>query len=616
MRLSDSSLRFLARVVAVMAATAIAIAAPRPAGRLAPGPLVVEVVSAVDDKPLADTIVRLGGRYAATGSDGKLTLDGVPAGAYRLTIEQSGFDRLTQEVNLPDGRRDDLKIVLTPTRLWAVEGRVIEQDTRGPLAGARLAFIPVEVVAAQKGRYDLTADFQGKFAIQEVPPGKYQVEASAYGCADKTFDVEIHASPAAIELTLQRVKQDVSLTVRVLDAVTGAGIQGARVTVAECWPTGRMADATAGGGGTASFPNLKLSRINWADDRGMLSASRRLVTVHAEAAGHQPSAVPVDLARGAQVEIRLDPTQTIDEQEPNDSIGAPQEIHPGTTVRLTISKPADRDFFKFRAPMPGHLKLTLGGDSGIETLLRLYDGEAKRIAERGVGAGSENVIEADVLAGDFVASVEEWGNNNCSAKPMPLEVRFTPVFDPAEPLDAEGRLIRIGEETRGLIYPLGDVDRYRFEIGRPAHVRLTLGANNIERLVRLIDSEGKSAGDVGVGPGQPAQADPGSRRAVWNDDFSDGRFRSLCCSRPDPGRPPRPGHRPDRDAAAPAHGRRQGRGGGRRRTRLTGQYGCPPRGSADRHPGAPGVGRQQLLPLSLHRLDELRAVRRDGVRGA
>ena len=85
-----------------------------PPGRIAPGPVTVRVTSSADGKPLPGVVVRLGGRYAATGASGEIVLDGVPPGAYTILIEEFGYNRFEKAVELPAGKREPISLTLTP----------------------------------------------------------------------------------------------------------------------------------------------------------------------------------------------------------------------------------------------------------------------------------------------------------------------------------------------------------------------------------------------------------------------------------------------------------------------------------------------------------------------
>jgi len=108
-----------ARSVAFLVSLLLLSASTRPSawgadvGRLAPGPVVVRLRNAADNKPLAGIVVHIGARYAATKPDGALTLDGIPAGQYRLVIEPNGFERIERA-----GAPVELKIAKVGDQDW------------------------------------------------------------------------------------------------------------------------------------------------------------------------------------------------------------------------------------------------------------------------------------------------------------------------------------------------------------------------------------------------------------------------------------------------------------------------------------------------------------------
>lgn len=231
--------------------------------RVAPGPVVLNIQSAADEAPVPGVAVYVGGRYAVSGNDGLLTLDGMPAGTYRLLAEHYGFERHEREVSLPPGAREPIVVALMPVAQVKFAGRVTLDGHGGPVAGARITMTPVEVRAAVQGRYDFIADINGEFTVLEAPPGAYRLELAAPGCLPRGVDLQVAEGMEDLQLSLSPETAPASMLVSVRDAVTGAAVPNAWVTLAEAWPRAVIARADTGGDGNARMADVQTGRLNW-----------------------------------------------------------------------------------------------------------------------------------------------------------------------------------------------------------------------------------------------------------------------------------------------------------------------------------------------------------------
>jgi hypothetical protein len=462
------------------------------AQRVAPDPVVVQVLSAADGKPLPGVRVQVGTRYATTTLEGIATLDGMPAGAVPVIIEQVGFERHASQLMLAPGRRESVDVHLTPVRRARLSGVVLLEDTGLAVPGCRLRLDPTSVAAAVQGPFDFTTDWEGKFAILELPPGRYRCSTRMGGCLDGAFALQIDGDTEGVELVVQRDVRPASLAVDVTDADTGAPISGATVALAEAFPSGTIARAVTDAQGRATFEKLRVGRPNSADDTGSLKVSGRRVTLWAGAQGYAETTTVLGLHEGAVCQLTLASSSPVPEGADNDTWETAEPLLVGRPVELTVAPTADKDFFRFRLPLPSFLDVTLGPGVPFENVIELFDRESKLIASQVGYSKQENRLVRGLPAGEYVVAVAQRYGREGSPEPLRLLVSATVASDALEPNDAPGaaRLVHAGESLRGTILPSGDRDHYRFELKRPGTVRITRGPHPLESVLELLDSAG------------------------------------------------------------------------------------------------------------------------------
>jgi len=113
---------------------------------------------------------------AVTDEAGKFSIGGLSAGRFILNVQRVGFvtpaagNRINDSPLRPDEKREDLKLILTPTS--GISGRVINA-AGDPVQGAI-----VSLDGAPYGVNPATTDEKGQFRISSVPPGRYRVVAN------------------------------------------------------------------------------------------------------------------------------------------------------------------------------------------------------------------------------------------------------------------------------------------------------------------------------------------------------------------------------------------------------------------------------------------------------
>jgi hypothetical protein len=446
------------------------------------------VGASVTIKPVEVTAALRGGGTAITDWDGAFTFVNLPPGRYALTAEAGGFQPVTGIFQA--GAR-------------AGEAREFPQPM---LDGVALDICREWGSACGKPAADAFCRKQGmadslEHKVRDDSPPTRIISSGKLceaGHCDRIDWIRCAAPSANERMPMTPVTAPARVAIKVVDARSRQAVAHARVTLAETWPSGEIAQGTSDAGGLASFPNLKTGAVNWTDDQGKLLMARKRITARIEADGYAPAVVPLSL--GQTIEAAINPTTEQPEVEPN-YLAAPQDVLTGAPIRFAINTNRDHDVFRFRLEQPALVVATVGPNNPIETHLRLRDSEAKLLRERGTYANQDNSIEMWLGAGTYFAEVSEWGENSSAPdKPMTLTIQATPATDPNEPNDStqQATPVPFGEQISGLIWPVGDRDVYRFELPRPGMLRVIEPGQNMERHVRLLNGEGKLVREQGV----------------------------------------------------------------------------------------------------------------------
>ncbi len=485
----------------------------------APGPVEVLVRTAdeaVDGtaagSPLPAVRVRLGGRYAHTAANGIATLDGVPSGTYKLSIDHPFYERFKRDFMLPPGARDRIIADLRPALSSPIQGRVVAAGPDDfPLPGAQIRLIPVDVKGTLQGPVIFRTDWDGAFTTPPIPEGAYRAEVSAVGCAPNTFPVQIKRDGEKPSFALERLASTTRLRVAVADAATGARLSGVNLTLAETWPYGIVAESPTTADGSALFANLRIGSLNGSDAQGRVDITRRSLTVCAQKAGYATVVRPVLLSGDStDLSIQLQPVAEQAEREPNNDLASAQKIRLGAPIRFGIPSIGDRDVFQIDLDDPALLRVAVGPANPIQTHVLVYNAQGQMMREQGTYETQDNVQEFRVAAGRTFVEVREWGENSISTpNALTLLVSAEPATDAREPNDTQeaARPIAEGEIASGLIWPVGDVDYYRFEVQRPGWIHVSEPGAPFQRHALLYNANGVMVREAGVYENQPLSFD-------------------------------------------------------------------------------------------------------------
>lgn len=219
-----------------------------------------------------------GSREALTDAEGHFAIEEIPAGRWLVRAAAAGHSRTASTLDVPGGA-----VELQIAAVGRIAGQVLGID--GSPAAADVVLAGSGVWPARSVR----TDAEGRFALEAVPPGIYEVQArSAQAAAEPRRGLVIEAGGRAF-LTFH-LERGESLLARVIDAETERPIAGAELIVMEDSLGLAPRVLRSGADGTARL--------------GGLRGSSHRVTVHAE--GYVPL-VAEPWTPGAPLQVALEP---------------------------------------------------------------------------------------------------------------------------------------------------------------------------------------------------------------------------------------------------------------------------------------------------------------------
>lgn len=145
--------------------------------------LLGRVISASQEKPLADAIVRLEscGQTVKTDADGWYAFRSAPNGPQPIVVELDGFATERTEKELASAQERQASFRLAGAA--KVLGNVVRAADMSPMSG-------VEVRVAGT-RFTTTTDDNGRFELRGIMAGKATIDVTAAGFAPASFDREL-----------------------------------------------------------------------------------------------------------------------------------------------------------------------------------------------------------------------------------------------------------------------------------------------------------------------------------------------------------------------------------------------------------------------------------------
>jgi len=124
------------------------------------------------------------------------------AGSYQVTFRHPEYLPKTVDVDIRQGEVTRLDVTLQRKDQFVVAGLTIENNTQNPVAGVQI------LVANEDFSYQLFSDETGRFRLEEVFEGSYDIFAGAWGYLHrKLSSVQIEEN-ASLTITLQPGYQD------------------------------------------------------------------------------------------------------------------------------------------------------------------------------------------------------------------------------------------------------------------------------------------------------------------------------------------------------------------------------------------------------------------------
>jgi hypothetical protein len=201
------------------------------------------------------------------------------------------------------------------------------------------------------------------------------------------------------------------------------------------------------------------------------------------------------------------------EQEPNDSLSAPQVIEvPVNSSKgfvvwdATLMPVGERDFYRFQVAQAGTYSIRV--DTNLDTVLRLYNASGALIAENDNGGNPDmplnrlaSGVTVNLEAGIYTAEVVYFLNLGRARYALRVFPGATaPDYDPTEPNDTPDRAINLGrlsggeiitQDYRFLSYGGGDVDVYRFDLDNTGQTLTVRTQTYVDTLLRVVAPNGQ-----------------------------------------------------------------------------------------------------------------------------
>ena len=189
---------------------------------IVPGTITGTVTDAEDGSPIAGATVSDASRTMITDASGEYAISDVLTGTYEVTASKSGYHSSSVTVTVLEGNTAVAHLSLTRIIVpGSITGAITDAEDGSPIAGATVT----------DGTHTVSTDVAGQYAINDVPPGSYEVAASKEGYESSSLMVTVSEGNTAVaDLSLTRIIVLGMIAGTVTDAEDGSALVGATVS--------------------------------------------------------------------------------------------------------------------------------------------------------------------------------------------------------------------------------------------------------------------------------------------------------------------------------------------------------------------------------------------------
>ena len=481
--------------------------------------------SQINGDPVPQAQVSIAGQTHIMDQHGQSTIDGIRPGMHKVQVVHHGY--LKSEAKHEVAADKKLILGMQPVPRLSMQGKLLSEDGKA-LIGAEIRLRPIDSSAVPHGEVRLSSDIQGTFSVLHIPAGKYQISISLPGYQALEVSEDWLQSSKTLKYVLKssRTKQESRQTER---EPNNKPQQGQQLKLGET-VSGKI-DVLK----DADWYRVHLSRpgqlvvsmeehpemqqqvsVFAADDPEKILANKGEYPNH-------PLLMTYWVASAGDYLLQVQEWGNNDSSKmpyimkvdfiPDDGISDPSlDVFPPKAVRElslhglqgnTIWPLHDQDIYKINLPGSGLLRLV--GKAPHQLNLKLFSDKGKLLGDKGGYPG--NLVQLDHQAsasGEVYLQVLEWGNNDASTHPYSIEADWYAAdrndFKHHNDTLASATPLRDGILTNGTILPLHDKDLYRLVVDFPGQLRVHAEATPGQRLIRILDAQGKVVSERGRYP--------------------------------------------------------------------------------------------------------------------
>ncbi len=241
------------------------------------GSITVKVVDAVTGSAISGASVS-GGGSGTTSSSGTVTFNNVPFGTYSYSASKSGYYSNSGSATISlSAQSATVTIRLTPIpTTGSITVKVVDAVTGSAISGASIT-----------GGGTGTTSSAGTVTFSNVPFGTYTYSASksGYYSGSGSGTISLSAQSTTVTIKLTPIPTTGTITVKVVDANTGAAISGASITGGK--------SGTTSSAGTVSFADVPFGTYSFTASKSCYLSNSASATISLSA---QSTTVTIKLA--------------------------------------------------------------------------------------------------------------------------------------------------------------------------------------------------------------------------------------------------------------------------------------------------------------------------------